>query len=344
MRTVLVTGGAGFIGSHLVEQLLGSGAAVRILDNLSSGSLHNVQGAARRQRARNGTVRGSANGSRLELIIGDIRDAELVRKATRSVTTVFHMAALPSTALSLVSPSELDAINVQGTLNVLQAAISQGVPRLVFGSCASVYGRPESLPVSEACPLKPESLFAASKLAAETYCRTYSAVHKLDVVMLRYFSVYGPRQSNATDGALIPTLIEALRRRQPAVPYDGATAEDLTYVDDAVEATLAAADTPKAPGHAINIGSGQMSSVDEILQILYHLLRVPPVCGLKLGHGARSHRIQAGITLAADLLGCTPRVSVVAGLTRLVRSMTDPEPFDSQTFVEVSADEKRPDV
>jgi UDP-glucose 4-epimerase len=325
MSTVLVTGGAGFIGSHLVERLLNEGAAVRIVDNLSTGSLRNLQHAAGRVRAQADASRDTAHDGRLEVVIGDIRDRDLVRKAARNVDTIFHLAALPGAALSRVSPSELQTVNVQGTLNVLEGAVAEGVTRLVFASSASVYGTPESLPVSEACPLRPESLFAASKLAAEMYCRTYGSIHPLEVVALRYFTVYGPRQGSATDGALIPELVEALLERRTALPYDDATAEDLTYVDDAVEATRAAAEALKAAGQTINIGSGRMSSVLEILHLLYYLLKVTPPAGLKPASVAPPTHLQAEITLAADLLACTPRVSLAMGLARVVRAILEPE-------------------
>ena len=332
MSTVLVTGGAGFMGSHLVERLLERGAAVRILDNLSTGSLGNLQSVVDRLRAHPDSP-GPRNGGQLEVVIGDVRDRDLVRTATRHVDTIFHLAAVPNTTTGLLSPSELETVNVQGTLNVLQAAVTEGVARVVFASSASVYGTPESLPISESCPLKPESLFAASKLAAEMYCRTYGTIHKLDVVALRYFTVYGPRQRSAADDALVPELIEMVRQEPTAMPRHGSTAEDLTYVDDAVEATCSAAAVPKAAGHAINIGSGQMSSVLEILHILHGLLNVPPLDAPRLRAPVRSSHVQAAITLAADLLGCTPRVSLAMGLSRVVRAMTDPDPFDGHPLV-----------
>jgi nucleoside-diphosphate-sugar epimerase len=327
MSTVLVTGGAGFIGSHLVERLLAGGATVRVLDNLSTGSLRNLQVAAHRLRRQVHTPREAGHDVRLEVVIGDIRDRGIVRKAARNVDAVFHLAALPSAALRRVTPSELQTVNVQGTLNVLEGAVAEGVTRLVFASSSSVYGTPESLPVSEACAVRPESLFAASKLAAETYCRTYGTMHQLDVVALRYFTVYGPRQGNETDGALIPELIETLLERRPALPHDDATAQDLTYVDDAVEATWAAAESPNAAGQTINIGSGRMSSVLEILHLLYHLLKVPPLTGPRPSSTTPPSQVQAAITLAADLLGCTPRVSLAMGLARVVRALADVEPM-----------------
>ena len=325
MSTILVTGGAGFIGSYLVERLLDGGVAVRVLDNLSTGSLRNLHSAAHRYRGQTDVARDPAHEGRLEVVIGDIRDRGLVRKATRNVDAVFHLAALPGVALGRVSPAELQAVNVQGTLNVLEGAVAEGVTRLIFASSASVYGTPESLPVSETCPLRPESLFAASKLAAEMYCRTYGTIHPLDVVALRYFTVYGPRQANAPDGALIPELIETLLERRSTLPHSDATAEDLTYVDDAVEATWAAVEAPGAGGQVINIGSGRMSSVLEILHLLYHLLKIPPHTGLRPSPASAPSQVQAAITLATDLLGCTPRVSLAMGLARVVRALTEPE-------------------
>jgi len=321
MSTILVTGGAGFIGSHLVERLLDGGADVRVLDNLSTGSLRNLQGAAARFRAQADGARDESREGRLEVVIGDIQDRELVRKAMRSVDIVFHLAALPGAVLGRVSPAELQAVNVQGTLNVLEGAVAEGVSRLVFGSSASVYGTPESLPVSEMASLRPESLFAASKLAAEMYCRTYGSLHGLEMVALRYFTVYGPRQVGGTDGALIPELIEALMERRAALPHSEATGEDLTYVDDAVEATCAAAEVGKVVGQTINIGSGRMSSVLEILHLLYSLLKVSPLPATRSMPAARPTQIQADITLATDILGCTPHVSLAMGLARVVRAL-----------------------
>lgn len=317
MRTALVTGGAGFIGSHLVDQLLDGGVAVRVLDNLSTGSLANLQAAAERNEG-NGRV--SSRG-RLEVIIGDIRDRELLRKALRGVKYVFHLAALPASNRLETESGEVHAVNVEGTLNVLHAALTEGVWRVVLGSCASVYGVPDAVPVGEDAPLRPTTLFAASKVAAETYCRAFYARHQLDTVVLRYFTVYGPRQRATAGGVISGNLVEALRQGRPFVEQDDRSAEDFTYVDDAVAATLAAARAPRAAGRVINVGSGQMVAISDVLSILSQLVRVPVRTGFPRTLETPVYRMCAETTLASELLEFVPRVSLVAGLARVVNAL-----------------------
>jgi UDP-glucose 4-epimerase len=343
MSIVLVTGGAGFLGSHLVDRLLDRGHRVRVLDNLSTGSLRNLQAAADRQSGADRPVTAARPGPRLELMIGDIRDETLVRKAMQHAECVFHMAALPASAGSPTTSTELHMVNVQGTLNVLQAATAEGVPRMVFASCASVYGSPETLPIGEECPAQPVSVFGASMLSGEIYCRAYQRAHHLETVALRYFSVYGPRQNGIKDGALVPTLIETLKNgRRPVIFGDGRAAQDFLFVDDAIAVTLAAATAPEAAGRAINVGSGQMASVMEVLDILKRLLRTELVPRLARARSGQAPPVRAQIALAERVLGSTPRVSLVSGLARAVQSSVDRE--EDGLLAEVGPREQRSDI
>jgi UDP-glucose 4-epimerase len=320
MQTVLVTGGAGFIGSHLVDQLLDGGAAVRVLDNLSTGSLLNLHAAADGQ-PRNGKA--VKSGGRLEVIIGDIRDREVVRKALRDVKYVFHLAGLPASMVPTTGANDVHAVNVDGTLNLLHAALTEGVWRVVLASCASVYGTSEALPLDEEAPLRPTSLFAASKVAAETYCRAFSARHQLDTVMLRYFTTYGPRQLANRHGGVIPALVDSVRQRRAFVDVDEQSAEDFIYVSDVVDATLAAARAPRAAGRAINVASGMMVSLGDVVGILADLLHASVVTGVPRDPHAPTRRIYAQTALANELLDFTARVSLVSGLAQVIRSVIE---------------------
>jgi UDP-glucose 4-epimerase len=183
-----------------------------------------------------------------------------------------------------------------------------------------VYGTPEALPISEDSTPQPISVFGASKLGGEIYCRAYQRAHHLETVALRYLTVYGPRQNGIKDGAIVPTLVETLRsNRRPTIFGDGRAAHDFLYVDDAVAATLAAADAPEAAGQAINIGSGQLASVMEVLDILNRLLRTDLVPRLARARIGQVPPIRAEVRLAERLLGCAPRVSLVSGLARAVQ-------------------------
>ena len=337
MPIVLVTGGAGFLGSHLVDRLLADGASVRVLDNLSTGSLDNLRAAAR-WRSDEAASAPSA-GTRLEVILGDIRDRELVRRAMRRVEGVFHLAALPPSGASFADPAEFHTVNVQGTLNVLEAALAEGAGRVVFASCASVYGSSSLGPVMEDGPVQPASLFAASKLAGEMYCRVFYTKHGLETVALRYFTVYGPRQTRVDGSPTVPALIDALRRRRPVMDADAAAALDYTYVDDAVDATVAAATAAAAAGQTINVGSGQTASVREVQSILSRLLGLPPIAGAWPEPVAVPGVRQPLASRAAELLGYVARVSVAAGLSRVVRSVAESRQSNDPALAEIGADE-----
>jgi UDP-glucose 4-epimerase len=336
MPTFLVTGGAGFLGSHLVDRLLADGASVRVLDNLSTGSLDNLRAAARWRPADAAT---SPSGNRLEVILGDIRDRELVRRAMRRIQGVFHLAALPPSGASLADPAEFHTVNVQGTLNVLEAALAEGAGRVVLASCASVYGSPAPGRVTEDGPVQPASLFAASKLAGEIYCRVFHTKHRLETVTLRYFTVYGPRQTRVDDSLTVAAFIEALRRRRPVMDADPAMALDFTYVDDAVNATVAAATAAGVAGQTINVGSGQTASVPEVLSTLSRLMGLPPVPGAvpePLSHPGTRQPLAGR---AAELLGYVPRVSLVSGLSRVVQSLIEYQQSNDPALAEIGADE-----
>ena len=337
MPIVLVTGGAGFLGSHLVDRLLADGASVRVLDNLSTGSLDNLRAAARWRST--DAAAALANGNRLEVILGDIRDRQLVRRAMRRVQGVFHLAALPPRGATLADPAEFHTVNVQGTLNVLEAALAEGAGRVVLASCASVYGSPAPGRVMEDGPVQPASLFSASKLAGEMYCRVFHTKHRLETVALRYFTVYGPRQTRGDDSLTVAAFIDAMRRRRPVMDADPATALDFTYVDDAVDATVAAAAAAAAAGQTINVGSGQTASVQEVLSILSRLLGLPPVAGGWPEPASVPEARQPQASRAAELLGYVPRVSLVAGLSRVVQSLSECQQSNDPALAEIGADE-----
>jgi UDP-glucose 4-epimerase len=337
MAIALVTGGAGFIGSHLVDALLEQGVDVRVLDNLSTGSLRNLQAGPERATSPNRT------GRRIELMIGDVRDDKLARKAMRHVDCVYHLAGLRPGAVA-GGHGEVHTVNVQGTLNVLQAAATEGVGRVVFGSCASIYGSTEGGPIAEDRPALPLSVFGASKLAAEIYCRAYHASRHIETVLLRYFNVYGPRQNAVLHGAFMPGLIETLRRgRRPSLAGDGRAGQDFLFVDDAVSATLAAGQQPRAAGRAINVGSGQLITALEVLGILNRLLRTDAVPRQGRPRLEPPAPTRADITLAADLLGWSPRVSVVSGLAHTVQFFAEAEQHEEGLLAEVGTHEERAD-
>jgi len=302
MARCLVTGGAGFIGSHIAEALAGRGDEVRVLDDLSTGRTENLAGIA----------------GKIEFIEGDIRDLATCRRAAAGVRTVFHEAALASVVRSVADPLLNDAINVRGTLNMLVAAREAGVRSFVLASSSAVYGDDPSPAKVEGREGKPLSPYGVSKLVDEKYGQVFHALHGLNAVALRYFNVFGPRQDPHSEySAVIPLFIaRMLRGERPTIYGDGRQSRDFVFVGDVVRANLAAADSTAAAGEAINVACGAGTTVNGLLAALNEALGAriqavyaPPRPGDIL-HST------ADISKAGRLLGFAPGTSFADGLEK----------------------------
>jgi UDP-glucose 4-epimerase len=300
---VLVTGGAGFIGSNLVSRLLDGGHEVRALDDLSTGFRDHVD-------------------QRAELVEGDVADEHVVRKAVEGTELVFHQAAFRSVIGSVERPLLADRANSHGTLTVLKASLDAGVRRVVCASSSSVYGGAEQLPTPESVEPRPRSPYAVSKLAGEHYARVFSELYGLETVCLRYFNVYGPRQRpDGAYAAVVPLFIDALRRgERPVVHGDGLQSRDFTYVDDVVEANLAAAAAPAdaVGGRVFNVAPGASHTLLDLLRILARLLGVvPDPLHVEPRAGDIRHS-QADVRAARESFGFEPRTGFEEGLRRTI--------------------------
>jgi UDP-glucose 4-epimerase len=302
----LVTGGAGFIGSNLTHALLRRGMRVRVFDDLSTGRPVNLEGL----------------GDDVELVQGDVRDAEALPAATLGCTVVFHEAAIPSVARSVADPVATNDVNVDGTLNVLMAARDAGVRRVVFASSSSVYGNTPVLPAHEDLPCRPISPYGVSKLAGEGYAQAFWKSYELPTVALRYFNVFGMRQDpRAEYAAVVPRFIAAALEGAPATIFgDGEQTRDLTFVGDVVQANLRAADSPPdAWGRVFNVAGGERRSVNELLAAVQAAVggrRVPAIYEpARAGDVRHSH---AAIHQAERVLGYSPEHGVEDGVRRTV--------------------------
>ena len=299
----LVTGGAGFIGSHLVDGLIAAGHTVRVLDDLSTGKRENVHAEA-------------------DLVVGSVADAGVVAAAVDGSEVVFHLGALGAVARSVADPRASDEVNVRGTLTVLTEARDAGTRRVVFASSSSVYGGSAPVPTVEESPLRPRSPYAVTKLAGEWYTRVFAELFPIETVALRYFNVFGPRQRpDSTYAAVIPCFASALLNgEQPTVYGDGRQSRDFTYVTDVVAANLAAASAPAetVSGQVYNVAPGGGVSLLELLEALGRILETTPVPVFAAPRAGDTMLSQANSAAAGRDLGWSPAVSVDAGLEAYV--------------------------
>jgi UDP-glucose 4-epimerase len=307
----LVTGGAGFIGSHIVGALLEQGADVRVLDDFSSGKRENLGG-----------MKGN-----LEIIEGDLRDASRVTESLRGVEVVFHEAAFVSVPESLERPQDCFDINITGTSLLLNAARKAGVRRVVIASSAAVYGDSEDWPLSEQSPLHPLSPYAVSKRVGEMFTEVFTHSLGLEVAALRYFNVYGPRQRPDTQyAAAVPIFIRRLLENKPVTVFgDGGQTRDLIYVRDVVRANLVAAEHPAAPGQIFNICTGVETRLLDLLNVLFKLF---PEASQPVFAGPRPGDIYRSIgspQKAAQVMGFRAQVSLTDGLMETVEAMRQAE-------------------
>jgi len=296
----LVTGGAGFIGSNLVDALVARGDEVVVLDNFSSGRREHLAGA--------------------DVVEGDLRDPDTVRRAATGVDVVFHQGAIPSVMASVDDPLTVNAVNVEGTVSVLVAALAEEARRVVFASSCAVYGdAPEGSSAEDLRPA-PISPYAVSKLAGEGYCHAFWEVHGLETVSLRYFNVFGPRQDPASDyAAVVPRFVTRLLQGEPPmIEGDGEQSRDFVYVGDVVRANLLAADVDGIGGEVVNIASGYSRTVNELAATLARIIgsSVEPIHVDPREGDIRESA--ADIGKAQELLGLEPQNSFESGLTSTV--------------------------
>lgn len=299
---MLVTGGAGFIGSHLVDALLAAGCTVRVLDNLSTGCRQNLE----------------EFGGDVELVVGDIRDRDMLDRCCRNIDTVFHLAAFISVPGSVEDPEAADSVNITGTLQTLLSARDSGVRRVVFSSSAAVYGEPRELPVVETAPTRPASPYGLEKLYGEHICRLFHELYGLETVALRYFNVYGPRQSpSSAYAAVIPKFLDAANAGVAATVFgDGSQTRDFLYAADIAQANILASRADKAAGQTINIASGSPVSVLELHQRISRTcgVDIPPIFAAQ--RPGDIHSSVADTTLARTALRFVPQIDMDTGLKR----------------------------
>jgi UDP-glucose 4-epimerase len=303
---VVVTGGAGFIGSNLVRALLEAGEEVRVLDNFSTGSRANLDGLD------------------IEIVEGELRSYERVHNAVRGAEVVFHLGALGSVPRSVQDPLTSSAVNIEGTLNVLLAARDEGVRRVVYSSSSSVYGTRRELPVTEDQAPDPLSPYGVAKLAAERYCVSFSRVYEsFEAVVVRYFNVFGPRQSPLSQyAAVIPLFITAIDSGVPIrIDGDGGQRRDFTYVSNVVEGTMLAADADAVSGRIFNVAASSPVSVNDVADTIGRILGKDVTKTLGPPRAGDIRDSWADITAAREALAWEPSVGLEEGLQRTIESL-----------------------
>lgn len=344
MELYLVTGGAGFIGSNLVEELLKKGKKVRILDNFSTGKRNNLNklmelsedGIRKKQEAdsvipkqkakMNGPDANEQKNGRLEIVEGDIRSYHIVREAVDGVNFILHQAALPSVPRSVKDPLTSNEVNVVGTLNILNAAKDAQVRRIVYASSSSVYGDLEILPKTEDMLPKPLSPYAVSKLAAEKYCQVFTKLYGLETIVLRYFNVFGPNQDpNSQYSAVIPKFINLIKKGTPPVIHgDGEQSRDFTFVKNIVDVNLLACEQGMElySGEVFNAAYGKRVTINKMVELINNILgtNISPLYS-NPRPGDVKHSL-ANIGKASQFLDYKPEISFEDGLRLTIESMT----------------------
>lgn len=304
---VLITGGAGFIGSNLAEALVREGLKVRVIDNLATGSIKNVKDFK----------------DKIEFINGDITDLKLLKNIMKGVDFVLHHAAIPSVQRSLEDPIGTNRANIEGTLKVLCAAKNSNVKRVVYASSSSVYGDSPTLPKKEDMPNNPLSPYACTKMTGELYCRQFSELYGLDTISLRYFNIFGPRQNpDSQYSAVIPIFIKKmLNNKRPVIFGDGTQSRDFTFVENVIKANILAMKAKRCCGEIVNVACGERIDLNKLVEKLNNLLGkkiTPDFAEPRAGDVKHS---LADISKAKRLLGYKPTVSFEDGLKKTIEHL-----------------------